>query len=320
MPAAGDRILLLQQKDIYMKKIRIATRESALALWQTEYVKKLLLSHFPEAQVEIIGMTTRGDEILDVPLSKIGGKGLFVKELETALFDKTADLAVHSMKDVPMELPDGLIIPTICERADPRDAFVSNNYQNLKSMPAGAKLGTSSVRRRSQISALRPDLDYVDLRGNVGTRLRKLDEGNYDAILLAVAGLERLGLSDRITERLAVETSIPAAGQGAVGIECRNDDEEILSVLPLLNHEPTSISVRAERAMSRSLNANCEAPVAAYARITGKDLNLVGLVASLDGSQILIDRMTDDVSQAEQLGMRLADKLIAQGALELIGG
>jgi len=303
-----------------MKKIRIATRESALALWQTEYVKKLLLSHFPEMQVEIIGMTTRGDKILDVPLSKVGGKGLFVKELETALFDKTADIAVHSMKDVPMELPDGLIIPTICERADPRDAFVSNNFQTLEAMPAGAKLGTSSVRRKSQISALRPDLDYVDLRGNVGTRLGKLDEGNYDAILLAVAGLERLGLSDRITDRLAVETSIPAAGQGAVGIECRSDDEDVLSALQLLNHGPTSICVSAERAVSRSLNANCEAPVAAYAQLAGSNLNLVGLVASLDGSQILIDRMAGDATQAEHLGVQLAEKLIARGALELIGG
>jgi len=302
-----------------MNKIRIATRESALALWQAEYVKKLLLSYFPDLQVEIIGMTTRGDKILDVPLSKVGGKGLFVKELETALFEGTADLAVHSMKDVPMELPDGLAIPTICERADPRDAFVSNNYQNLDELPAGAKLGTSSVRRRSQIQALRPDLDYVDLRGNVGTRLRKLDEGNYDAILLAVAGLERLELSDRVTDRLSVEASIPAAGQGAVGIECRSDDQETLSMLQRLNHEPTSICVRAERAVSRSLNANCEAPVAAYAQLAGKDVNLVGLVASLDGSQILIERTVGDASQAEQLGIQLADKLIAQGALELIG-
>jgi hydroxymethylbilane synthase len=302
-----------------MNKIRIATRESALALWQAEYVKKLLLSYFPDLQVKIIGMTTRGDKILDVPLSKVGGKGLFVKELETALFEGTADLAVHSMKDVPMELPDGLTIPTICERADPRDAFVSNNYQNLDELPAGAKLGTSSVRRRSQIQALRPDLDYVDLRGNVGTRLRKLDEGNYDAILLAVAGLERLELSDRVTDKLSVEASIPAAGQGAVGIECRSDDQETLSMLQRLNHEPTSICVRAERAVSRSLNANCEAPVAAYAQLAGKDVNLVGLVASLDGSQILIERTAGDASQAEQLGIQLADKLIAQGALELIG-
>jgi hydroxymethylbilane synthase len=303
-----------------MNKIRIATRESALALWQTEYVKKLLLSHFPDVDVEIIGMTTRGDKILDVPLAKVGGKGLFVKELETALFNKTADIAVHSMKDVPMELPDGLTIPTICERADPRDAFVSNDYQNLESMPAGAKLGTSSVRRKSQISALRPDLDYVDLRGNVGTRLRKLDEGNYDAILLAVAGLERLELANRIAERLAIETSIPAAGQGAVGIECRSDDEETLSMLQPLNHESTSVCVRAERAMSRSLNANCEAPVAAYAELADRELNLVGLVASLDGQQTLIDKMTGDVTEAEQIGMQLAEKLIARGALELIGG
>ena len=195
-----------------MHKIRIATRESALALWQAEYVKELLRSHFPDLQVEIVGITTRGDKILDKPLSKVGGKGLFVKELETALFEGTADIAVHSMKDVPMQLPDGMSIATICERADPRDAFVSNDYQNLEALPSGAKLGTSSVRRKSQISALRPDLDYVDLRGNVGTRLRKLDEGNYAAILLAVAGRDRLELSDRITYKFPVETSILPAG------------------------------------------------------------------------------------------------------------
>lgn len=302
-----------------MNKIRIATRESALALWQAEFVKKLLRSHSPDLQVEIVGITTRGDKILDRPLSKVGGKGLFVKELETALLEGTADIAVHSMKDVPMVLPDGMSISTICERADPRDAFVSNDYRNLEELPSGAKLGTSSVRRKSQISALRPDLHYVDLRGNVGTRLRKLDEGHYDAILLAVAGLERLELSDRITYKLPVETSIPAAGQGAVGIECRSDDQATLSMLQRLNHEPTFICVSAERAMSRSLNANCEAPVAAYARLVGKDLNLVGLVASLDGGQILTDKVTGDASQAEQLGIQLADKLIAQGALELIG-
>lgn len=302
-----------------MNKIRIATRESALALWQAEFVKKLLRSHLPDLQVEIVGITTRGDKILDRPLSKVGGKGLFVKELETALLEGTADIAVHSMKDVPMVLPDGMSIATICERADPRDAFVSNDYRNLEELPSGAKLGTSSVRRKSQISALRPDLHYVDLRGNVGTRLRKLDEGHYDAILLAVAGLERLELSDRITYKLPVETSIPAAGQGAVGIECRSDDQATLSMLQRLNHEPTFICVSAERAMSRSLNANCEAPVAAYARLVGKDLNLVGLVASLDGGQILTDKVTGDASQAEQLGIQLADKLIAQGALELIG-
>lgn len=302
-----------------MHKIRIATRESALALWQAEYVKELLQSHFPDLQVEIVGITTRGDKILDKPLSKVGGKGLFVKELETALFEGTADIAVHSMKDVPMQLPDGMSIATICERADPRDAFVSNDYQNLEALPSGAKLGTSSVRRKSQISALRPDLDYVDLRGNVGTRLRKLDEGNYAAILLAVAGLERLELSDRITYKFPVETSIPAAGQGAVGIECRSDDQETLSMLQLLNHEPTFVCVSAERAMARSLNANCEAPVAAYAQLIGKNLNLVGLVARLDGSQIMIDKMAGDASQAEQLGIQLADKLIAQGALELLG-
>lgn len=302
-----------------MHKIRIATRESALALWQAEYVKELLRSHFPDLQVEIVGITTRGDKILDKPLSKVGGKGLFVKELETALFEGAADIAVHSMKDVPMQLPDGMSIATICERADPRDAFVSNDYQNLEALPSGAKLGTSSVRRKSQISALRPDLDYVDLRGNVGTRLRKLDEGNYAAILLAVAGLERLELSDRITYKFPVETSIPAAGQGAVGIECRSDDQETLSMLQLLNHEPTFMCVSAERAMSRSLNANCEAPVAAYAQLIGKNLNLVGLVARLDGSQIMIDKMAGDASQAEQLGIQLADKLIAQGALELLG-
>jgi len=302
-----------------MDKIRIATRESVLALWQTEYVKKQLLSRSPELQVEIIRMTTRGDKILDRPLAKVGGKGLFVKELETALYDETADIAVHSMKDVPMVLPDGLSIECICERADPRDAFVSNSYENLEALPAGAKLGTSSVRRKSQLCAQRPDLEYADLRGNVGTRLGKLDEGNYDAIILAVAGLERLELSHRITSKLPVETSLPAAGQGAVGIECRQGDSATLSLLAPLNHRPTHICVVAERAMSRSLNANCEAPVAAFAELTDTALHLTGLVASSDGNQILLDKVAGEASQAEQLGIQLAERLIAQGALELIG-
>ena len=302
-----------------MNKIRIATRESALALWQANYVQQLLLSHYPNLEVEIIGMTTRGDQILDVPLSKVGGKGLFVKELETAMYEGNADIAVHSMKDVPMVLPEGFVISTICQRADPRDAFVSNNYPNLASLPAGARLGTSSVRRRSQLAAIRPDLDYVDLRGNVGTRLKKLDEGNYDAIILAAAGLERLGLSERIADRLSVESSIPAAGQGAVGIECRSDDTETAALLEKLNHRETSICVIAERAMSRTLEANCEAPVAAFAQLNGEKLHLDGLVASLDGLLVLNESIDGDAADAEELGIRMAKNLIARGALELIG-
>ncbi len=301
-----------------MEKIRIATRESALALWQAEHVKSLLENAYPGLIVEIIGMTTRGDQILDMPLSKIGGKGLFIKELETALLENTADIAVHSMKDVPMDMPNEFSIAAICERADPRDAFVSNRYQNLASLPEGARLGTSSVRRKCQLVSLRPDLDYADLRGNVGTRLSKLDDSQYDAIILAVAGLQRLGLDNRITDKMSVHQSIPAAGQGAVGIECRSGDQQTIELIAALNHQPTAIRVTAERAMARALNANCEAPVAAFAQLDGEQLELMALVGSLDGSQIMRETLSARADQAEQLGIDLAQALIARGALKLL--
>jgi len=301
-----------------MEKIRIATRESALALWQAEYVKDRLETTYPGITVEIIGMTTRGDQILDMPLSKIGGKGLFIKELESALMEKQADIAVHSMKDVPMEMPPGFTISSICARADPRDAFVSNQYASLASLPEGARLGTSSVRRRSQLAALRPDLEYVDLRGNVGTRLGKLDDGQYEAIILAVAGLQRLKLDDRITDKMSVQDSIPAAGQGAVGIECRSDDEETIRLVAALGHAPTSQCVTAERAMARALNANCEAPFAAYAQLNGDRLELNALVASLDGKQVMRETQSGHADEAEQLGTDVASALISRGALELL--
>ena len=227
--------------------LRIATRKSMLALWQAEYVSDLLRQAHPGLDVELLKMTTKGDKILDTPLAKVGGKGLFVKELEQGLLDGSADIAVHSMKDVPADLPDGLHLPTVCPREDPRDAFVSNRFETLDALPQGARVGTSSLRRQCQLRARRPDLEIVDLRGNVNTRLAKLDAGDFDAILLAAAGLKRLGMGERITETLAPEVSLPAVGQGAVGIECRQNDERTNALLAALNHPATQTRVRAER-------------------------------------------------------------------------
>jgi len=300
------------------KLVRIATRKSALALWQAEFVKAELERFHADVCVELVPMSTQGDIILDTPLAKIGGKGLFVKELEQAMLDGRADIAVHSMKDVPVEFPDGLELYTICEREDPRDAFVSNNFANLNELPQGAIVGTSSLRRQCQIKALRPDLDIRDLRGNVNTRLGKLDDGQYDAIILAAAGLIRLKMSKRIADYIEPEVSLPANGQGAVGIECRIDDEVTKALLAPPEHTQTRIRVNAERSMNRYLEGGCQVPIGAYALVDGEQVHLRGLVGAVDGSEILRDEVTGHVNDAEELGIELAKKLLAQGADKIL--
>lgn len=297
-----------------VNEIRIATRESQLALWQAHYVKDRLELAHPELVVTLVPMTTKGDQILDTPLAKIGGKALFVKELEVAMLEGRADIAVHSMKDVPVEFPDGLMLNTICEREDPRDAFVSNTFDSLADLPAGAVVGTSSLRRQCQLKALRPDLEIKDLRGNVNTRLRKLDEGQYDAIILAAAGLIRLKMSDRIKQSIETDVLLPANGQGAVGIECRSDDESIKALLSSLEHTDTRYRVLAERAMNRGLEGGCQVPIGSYSEITGDQIELRGLVGSLDGTQIIRDSISGSVDDAEQLGEALAVSLLSKGA------
>ena len=300
------------------KLVRIATRKSALALWQAEFVKAELERFHADVRVELVPMSTQGDIILDTPLAKIGGKGLFVKELEQAMLDGRADIAVHSMKDVPVEFPEGLELYTICEREDPRDAFVSNNFANLNELPQGAIVGTSSLRRQCQIKALRPDLDIRDLRGNVNTRLGKLDDGQYDAIILAAAGLIRLKMESRIADYIEPEVSLPANGQGAVGIECRIDDEVTKVLLAPLEHTQTRIRVNAERSMNRYLEGGCQVPIGAYALVDGEQVHLRGLVGAVDGSEILRDEVTGHVNDAEELGIELAKKLLAQGADKIL--
>ena len=300
------------------KLVRIATRKSALALWQAEFVKAELELFHADVRVELVPMSTQGDIILDTPLAKIGGKGLFVKELEQAMLDGRADIAVHSMKDVPVEFPQGLALHTICEREDPRDAFVSNNFANLSELPQGAIVGTSSLRRQCQIKALRPDLDIRDLRGNVNTRLGKLDDGQYDAIILAAAGLIRLEMESRIADYIEPEVSLPANGQGAVGIECRIDDEVTKALLAPLEHTQTRIRVNAERSMNRYLEGGCQVPIGAYALVDGEQVHLRGLVGAVDGSEILRDEVTGHVNDAEKIGIELAKKLLAQGADKIL--
>lgn len=287
-------------------------------MWQSEYVKGRLELEHPGIDVQIVGITTRGDKIQDRPLVEVGGKGLFVKELESALLNESADIAVHSMKDVPMDLLTGMAIPVICEREDPRDAFVSNQYSNIEQLPQGATVGTSSVRRKSQLQALRADIQFKDLRGNVDTRLRKLDEGQYDAIILAVAGLKRLGWADRISAALSVEACIPSAGQGAVGIECRAGDAQIQQLIAPLNHADSFAVVSCERALSRKLQASCEVPVAAYAQLKSGDLHVSGMVASLDGQQVLRTNVQGPADEAESLGVALAEELLQLGAADLL--
>jgi len=296
------------------KSIKIATRESPLALWQARFVQDKLRSAHPELQVELMPMTTRGDQILDSPLSKIGGKGLFVKELERAMLDGEADIAVHSMKDVPMEFPDGLGLAVICEREDPADAFVSNRFASFADLPKGARVGTSSLRRQCQLREARPDLEILDLRGNVGTRLNKLDADNYDAIILAAAGLLRLELGSRIRERLSFQLSLPAGGQGAVGVECRMDDDDTLQILRCLHDTRTAERVTAERAVVRRLQGSCQVPIAAFAEYEAEALSLRALVGSVDGGRMVRSQASGDAENAEQLGITVAEDLIAQGA------
>ncbi len=297
-----------------MTTIRIATRTSPLALWQAEYVKSALLAHHPRLRVELVPMVSKGDKILDVPLAKVGGKGLFVKELENALLDDEADIAVHSMKDVPMEFPEGLGLSIICEREDPRDAWVSNTFDSIDELPAGSVVGTSSLRRQSQLLAARPDLQVKFLRGNVQTRLNKLDHGEYDGIILAAAGLLRLEMKERIRTCLTPEQSLPAGGQGAVGVECRLADADLIELLQPLHHRVTAEAVTAERAMNRRLEGGCQVPIACYAVHRGDKLWLRGLVADPDGSEVLRDEIVDDPAHAEQMGITVAERLLAAGA------
>ena len=298
--------------------LRIATRRSALALWQAEHVKQRLESLHPGLRVELVGMTTKGDRILDSPLAKIGGKGLFVKELEVALLEGRADIAVHSMKDVPAEFPEGLGLTAILAREDPRDAFVSNRFDSLEALPEGAVVGTSSLRRQCQLKAMRPDLDIRPLRGNVNTRLGKLDAGDYDAVVLACAGLKRLGLDDRIRQKLGPEVILPAIGQGAIGIECRLDDAETRDLVAPLADERTTLRVTAERAMNARLMGGCQVPIGGHAVIEHGVILLQGLVGSPDGSRIVRGDISGRPEDAEELGRVLAEDLLARGAGELL--
>ncbi|HJH09985.1 MAG TPA: hydroxymethylbilane synthase [Psychrobacter pasteurii] len=312
-----------------LKTLNIATRKSPLAMWQAEHIKSRLESLYPELEVNLVTMVTQGDKILDTPLAKIGGKGLFVKELEQALYDGRADIAVHSLKDVPMELPEGLILGTYCKRETPTDAFVSNTYDKLEELPQGAVVGTASLRRQCQIKAFRPDLQIKSLRGNVQTRLSKLDAGEYDAIILATSGLKRVELSERIKQEIDIDISLPAVGQGALAIECRADDEAVLALLKPLNDGQARIRLKAERALNRRLEGGCQVPIAAYAVIEKdaeqshqKTLWLRGRVGSEDGTVLLksdkrIELTGDQASreaQAEQLGIEVADELLSLGA------
>ena len=300
------------------RTIKIATRKSPLAIWQAEFVRDSLLALHPDLDIQLIRMSTQGDKILDTPLAKVGGKGLFVKELEQGILAGDADIAVHSMKDVPMAFPEGLHLPVICQREDPRDAFVSNTYTSLDDLPAGAKVGTSSLRRECQLRGHRPDLEVLPLRGNVNTRLSKLDEGQFDAIILASAGLKRLGFEDRIRKAMTPEQSLPAVGQGAVGIETRIDDVEVNALLAPLRCPRTWIVVSAERAMNRRLAGGCQVPIAGFALIDGDEVWLRGLVGRPDGSRMLIADARAKVEDAEALGEAIAENLLSQGADEIL--
>lgn len=300
------------------QKITIASRESLLAMWQAKHIKSRLNELYPQTEVSILGMTTRGDQILDQSLSKIGGKGLFIKELEQALEDGRADIAVHSMKDMPMNVPEGFQLAAITEREDPRDAFVSNKYTGLNDLPEGSIVGTSSLRRESQLRAQFPHLQVHPLRGNVQTRLRKLDEDQYAAIILAAAGLKRLELSHRITALLAPEQSLPAVGQGALGIECRDDRPDLVELLRPLHHTQTANCVEAERAMSRVLGGSCQVPLGAFAEIIEDKLQLRGFVAHPDGTRMVSDKLSGQPENGIALGQQLAEMLIKHGADKIL--
>ncbi len=300
------------------KKLVIASRESLLAMWQAKHIQARLQTLYPSCDVQILGMTTMGDQILDKPLANIGGKGLFIKELENALLDSSADLAVHSMKDVPMNMPDGFALVATCDRENPLDAFVSNNYDSLANLPNGSIVGTSSLRRQSQIQSRFPHLKIESLRGNVQTRLRKLDEGQYAAIILAAAGLIRLELSNRIRAFIAAEDSIPAVGQGALGIEIKADRSDLVDILAPLNHQDTAQCVEAERGFSRALAGSCTVPLGAHATKQGNTISLIGFVASVDGKKMLRESMSGDANNAEAIGKALAAKLVSLGADKIL--
>ena len=299
-------------------KLRIGTRGSKLALWQSEWVQTKLEEAHPGLKIELVRIKTTGDKILDSPLSKIGGKGLFVKEIEDALFSGRIDLAVHSMKDVPVQLPPGLLLCCYPKREEVRDALVARNNMKLHELPQGATLGTSSLRRAAQILHVRPDLQVKSLRGNVDTRLRKLDESQYDAIILAAAGLRRLGLEHRVSQYLEPDEVLPAIGQGALGLEVREDDKEIIESLSFLNHVPTELAVKAERAFLRRLEGGCQVPIAAYATVHDQRVMLTGMVAELDGSRLVKGSLKGATEAAEVVGTRLAEKLLEQGADEIL--
>ncbi|MBI4206307.1 MAG: hydroxymethylbilane synthase [Betaproteobacteria bacterium] len=296
----------------------IASRESALALWQARHVQSRLTALYPGIEVSILGMTTQGDRMLGASLAKVGGKGLFVKELEDALAQGRADLAVHSMKDVPMHLPAGFELAAVMERADPRDAFISNRCRGLAELPPGSRVGTSSLRRESQLRARYPHLRVEPLRGNVPTRVTKLDDGRYDAIIVAAAGLKRLGLEERITALLTPEESLPAVGQGALGLECRAERADVHELLAPLNHPATALCVTAERAFSRALAGSCNVPLGGFAEVSGEHLRLRGFVGAPDGSRLVSGEIDGPANDPAALGHALADKLKAQGADEIL--
>jgi hydroxymethylbilane synthase len=302
------------------KTLKIATRKSPLALWQAEHVKARLEYHHPGLKVELVKMTTKGDQILNSPLSKIGGKGLFIKELEVGMMEGVADIAVHSMKDVPYEIPPGFELGAILKRENPFDAFVSNHYESIDDLPQGAKVGTCSMRRIVQLKALRPDLEILDLRGNVNTRLQKLDNDEYDAIILACAGLIRLKFEDRIKQQISAEQSLPAVGQGAVGIEIRENDQEILDLIAPLIDTETSYRITCERAMNARLEGGCSVPIAGYSTIEDDQITLTGLVGNVDTGVILKEQVSGSIDESEQLGTVLADKLISLGAKDILKG
>ena len=303
-----------------MKKnlIRIATRKSPLAIWQAETIQQALLTFYPDLTVTLVPLLTVADKFMDTPLAKIGGKGLFVKELENALLENQADIAVHSIKDLPAELPEKLMLAVICEREDPRDTFIATHFEHLAELPQAAVLGTSSLRRQCQIAALRPDLKFVNLRGNVGTRLQKLQQGNFDAIILAAAGLKRLNEEKMIREYFSVEKIIPAIGQGAIGIECRSEDHKTRELIAVLDDLPTRHCVLAERAMNAKFGGNCQIPIAAHAVIIKEQLHIHGMVGKIDGSEILRSFRSGKISEAEQLGSALADDLFTLGAAKIL--
>lgn len=304
--------------NLMKSSLRIATRKSPLALWQAEHVKNRLLAAHPGLTIELVTFSTQGDKILDTPLAKIGGKGLFVKELEVAMLEGKADIAAHSIKDVPMDFPEGLYLSTILQREEPCDAFVSNSIDSLENLPTGAIVGTSSLRRRCQLLSKRPDLKIKDLRGNVNTRLAKLDNGEYDAIILACAGLLRLEMGDRIKQRIHSDWILPAVGQGAIGLEAREGDEEMLSLITVLNDTDTSDRIRAERALNHRLQGGCQVPIACYAQLDGDTLQMKALVGEPDGSHIVSGTISGHRSKSENLGRELADDLLSRGAKEIL--